>query len=59
MTTYEQLNFAQIADAVGMDVARITEHQNLFKAAALGYRLDKKRPERVRLRSRRTVIGQR
>lgn len=46
MATYEQLNFAQIADAIGMDVARITEHENLFEAAALWYRLDMKRPER-------------
>jgi hypothetical protein len=34
MATYEQLNFEQIAVAIGMDVGQIAKHANLFEAAA-------------------------
>jgi hypothetical protein len=47
MTTYEQLNFAQIASAIGVDAARITEHEKLFEGAALSYRLDRRRRKRI------------
>ena len=47
MATYERLNFAHIANAIGMDVARIGQHENMFEAAACWYRLDERRPERT------------
>jgi hypothetical protein len=47
MATYEQSNFAQIADAISMDVARVAKHETLFEAAALWYRLATERPKRV------------
>ncbi len=47
MATYEQPNFAEIADAIDVDVALIAKHENLFEAAALWYRLARKRPERI------------
>ena len=39
MDKYEQSNFEQIATAIGVDVARVAKHENLFEAAALWYRL--------------------
>jgi hypothetical protein len=47
MATYEQSNFAQIGNAIGMDVARIAKRENLFEAAALWYRLGKRQPTRI------------
>ena len=47
MATYEQSNFEEIATAIGMDVGQIVKHQNLFEAAALWYRLNKRRPTRI------------
>ena len=47
MATYKQSNFAEIADAIGMDVAPIVKHENLFEAAALWYRLARRRPARI------------
>jgi hypothetical protein len=47
MTTYEQSNLEQIATAIGMDVGQIAKHENLFEAAALWYRLDRRRPKRI------------
>jgi hypothetical protein len=34
MATYKQSNFAEIADAIGMEVAPIVKHEDLFEAAA-------------------------
>jgi hypothetical protein len=47
MATYEQTNFEQIATAVGMEVRQIAKHENLFEAAALWYRLNRRRPTRI------------
>ena len=47
MTTYEQSNFEQIATAIDMEVGQIWKHENLFEAAALWYRLNRRRPTRV------------
>ena len=47
MATYKELSFAETADAIGVDVALIAKHENLFEAAARWYRLDKKRPLRT------------
>jgi hypothetical protein len=47
MATYQQSNFAEIADAIGLDLAPIAKHENLFEAAARWYRLDEKRPKRT------------
>jgi len=47
MATYEQRNFEQIASAIGMEASQITNHQNLFEAAASWYRLDASRPPRI------------
>ena len=47
MATYEQSNFEQIANAIGMDVGQIAKHENLFEAAALWYRLARRRPTRI------------
>jgi hypothetical protein len=47
MSTYEESDLAQIANAIGMDVARVAKHGNLFEAAAIWYRLDGRRPRRI------------
>jgi hypothetical protein len=46
MATYEQSDFEEIATAVGVDVMQIAKHANKFEAAALWYRLDRRRPTR-------------
>ena len=47
MATYEQSNFDQIASAIGVKVGQIAEHENLLEAAALWYRLARRRPKRI------------
>jgi hypothetical protein len=47
MTTYKQSDLEPIATAIGMDVAQIAKHQNMFEAAAVWYRLNKRRPNRT------------
>jgi hypothetical protein len=47
MATYEQTNFEQIATAIGMEVGQVAKHENQFEAAALWYRLNRRRPTRV------------
>jgi hypothetical protein len=47
MATYEQSNFEQIATAIGVEVGQIAKHGNQFEAAALWYRLNKRRPTRL------------
>jgi hypothetical protein len=47
MGTYKQLNFEQIATAIGMHVEQIAKHKKLFEEAARWYRLDKRRPTRI------------
>jgi hypothetical protein len=47
MATYEQSNFEQIATVIGVEIGQISKHANLFEAAALWYRLDKRRRDRT------------
>jgi hypothetical protein len=47
MATYDQPHFEQIAAAVSVDVGQVAKHKNLFEAAALWYRLTKRRPTRI------------
>jgi len=47
MATYVDANFEQIAAAIGIEVMHIATHENLFEAAALWYRLNRRRPTRV------------
>ena len=47
MATYEQSNFDQIATAITVEVTQIAKHENLFEAAALWYRVDRRRPSRI------------
>jgi len=47
MPTYTHANFEQIATSIEMEVGRVAKHANLFKAAALWYRLDRRRPTRI------------
>src|SRR6266403_524913 len=47
MAAYEQLNFEQIATAITVEVTQIAKHENLFEAAALWYRVDRRRPSRI------------
>jgi hypothetical protein len=47
MATYDESNFEQVASAIGMDVGQIAKHENLFEAAALWYRSDRRRPSRI------------
>jgi hypothetical protein len=57
---YEQSNFQQIATAIGVEVGQVAKHENLFKAAALWYRLDRRRPTRIapsKLRERLDAIA--
>jgi hypothetical protein len=44
---HEQANFEQIATAIGMEVGQIAKHENQFEAAALWYRLNRRRPTRI------------
>jgi len=47
MPPYKQANFDQIATAIGMEARHIAKHGNLFEAAAVWYRLNRRRPTRV------------
>jgi hypothetical protein len=47
MATYEQSNFEQIATAITVKVTQVAKHQNLFEAAALWFRLDRRRLSRI------------
>ena len=47
MATYEQADFEQVANAIGVDVGQIAEHEKEFETAALWYRLNRRRPTRV------------
>jgi hypothetical protein len=47
MAAYEQSNFEEIATAIGLEIGQIAKHANLFEAAALWYRLDKRRRDRT------------
>jgi hypothetical protein len=47
MATYEQSNCEEIATAIGVGVGQVTRHENQFEAAALWYRLNKRRPTRI------------
>jgi hypothetical protein len=47
MASYEQKNFEQIATAIRMEAGEIAKHGNLFEAAALWYRLNRRRPARI------------
>ena len=47
MTTYEQANFEQITNALGMKAEQIVKHKNQFEAAALWYRLDRRGLRRI------------
>ena len=47
MATYRNADFDQIAAAIGMEVKHVAKHENLFEAAALWYRLNRRRPTRV------------
>jgi hypothetical protein len=47
MPTYQQPNFDQIATAISMGTGEIAKHENLFEAAALWYRLSRRRPTRI------------
>jgi hypothetical protein len=47
MASYEQKNFEQIATAIRMEAGEIAKHENLFEAAALWYRLNRRRPTRI------------
>src|SRR5262249_15609008 len=47
MATYEQSNFEQIAAAIGVEVGQTVKHENRFEAAALWYRLNRRRPTRI------------
>jgi hypothetical protein len=62
MPTYTEANFEQIAAAIGIEVTQIARHEKLFEGAALGYRLDKRRPTRVspsKLRAKLVRISKR
>jgi hypothetical protein len=58
MTTYEQSDLERIGTAIGMDVAQIAKHQNVFEAAARWYRSDKRRPNRTAPSSLRRKLEQ-
>jgi hypothetical protein len=47
MATYEQSNFEQIAAAISVEVGQTVKHENRFEAAALWYRLNRRRPTRI------------
>jgi len=47
MTLYKESDFAEIANAIGMDVARVAKHGSQFEAAAYWYRQDERRPRRI------------
>ena len=45
-TTYTTANFEQIATAIGTTIKPVADFQAQFEAAALWFRLDKRRPKR-------------
>jgi hypothetical protein len=47
MATYTNANFEQIATAIGIGVEQVVNYGNKFEAAALWFRLDKRRPRRT------------
>jgi hypothetical protein len=47
LATYEQTNFEQIATAIGKEAGQVAKHENQFEAAALWYRLNRRRPTRI------------
>jgi hypothetical protein len=47
MATYSQTNFQEIDAAIGMRAGQIAKHEKLFEAAALWYRLGRRRPTRI------------
>jgi len=47
MATYAESNFEQIATAIGVDLDRISRHENLLEEAARWYWLARRRPTRI------------
>jgi hypothetical protein len=58
LTTYTHTNFEQIATAIGIGVKPVANLQAQFEAAALWFRLDKRRPRRTAPSKQREKLTQ-
>ena len=58
MATYAQSNLEQIAAAIGTEVGQIAKHRSEFEAAALWYRMGRRRPEHSAPSSMRRKLEQ-
>ena len=58
MKIYARANFDQIATAIGIEADQIAKHEKCFEAAALWYRLNKRRPTRIAPSKLREKLGQ-
>jgi hypothetical protein len=58
LTTYTHTNFEQIATAIGIGVEPVANLQAQFEAAALWFRLDKRRPRRTAPSKQREKLTQ-
>src|SRR5262245_49646022 len=58
MRTYTHSDFEQIATAIGIAVKHVANLATQFEAAALWFRLDKRRPRRTAPSKRREKLNQ-
>src|SRR5205823_1256871 len=58
LTTYTNTNFEQIATAIGIAIEPVANLQAQFEAAALWFRLDKRRPRRAAPSKQREKLTQ-
>jgi hypothetical protein len=58
LTTYTHTNFEQIATAIGIEVKPVANLQTQFEAAALWFRLDKRRARRTAPSKQREKLNQ-
>jgi hypothetical protein len=58
LTTYTHTNFEQIATAIGVGVKPVANLEAQFEAAALWFRLDKRRPRRTAPSKQREKLNQ-
>jgi hypothetical protein len=58
MLTYTHSDFEQIATAIGIAAKQVADFESQFEAAALWYRLDRRRPRRAAPSKRREKLNQ-
>src|SRR5262245_13761286 len=58
MSTYTRTDFEQIATAIGIAARQVANFETQFEAAAIWFRLDKRRPKRAAPSKRREKLSQ-